>query len=128
MRLYEDGLIGLDDLMVKYIPEGNNNGKEKITLRNLLLHNSGYAPDYPWSGRPDEYNITVDDFYTWVYTTSLSYPTGTSYVYSDISMVILRLVIERVTKTTLDKYVQEKVFNPLGKVFRSFLFPFSSSS
>jgi CubicO group peptidase (beta-lactamase class C family) len=48
MRLYEQGAIALDDAWVKYVPEASNNGKDKITLRNLLLHNSGLAADYPF--------------------------------------------------------------------------------
>jgi serine-type D-Ala-D-Ala carboxypeptidase len=50
MKLYDMGLLNLDDQWVKYVPEGNNNGKDKITIRNLLLHNAGFAPDYPFYG------------------------------------------------------------------------------
>ena len=46
MRLYEEGKIGLDDKMVKYLPQANNNGKDQITIRNLLLHNAGLPVKY----------------------------------------------------------------------------------
>ena len=48
MRLYDEKRISLNDPVVKYIPEMNNNGKEQITIKNLLLHNAGLAPDYPF--------------------------------------------------------------------------------
>ncbi len=41
MICYDRKLFSLDDKVVKYIPEFGVNGKEKITIKNLLLHNSG---------------------------------------------------------------------------------------
>ena len=46
MYLYENGKISLDDKLIKYVPEANNNGKDAITLRNLLLHNAGLPAFY----------------------------------------------------------------------------------
>lgn len=45
MRLYDLGLYSLDDTVSTYIPEFNNTGKENVTIRNLLLHNSGLQAD-----------------------------------------------------------------------------------
>lgn len=53
MRLYEKGLIKLDDKLIKYVPEANNHGKNVITLRNLLLHNAGLTEDYPFGPVPN---------------------------------------------------------------------------
>ena len=87
MRLYEQGRLSLDDPMVKYVPEANNQGKDKITLRNLLLHNSGYPADYPF---PEDYmTVTRDMILNWMYSTALEYPTGTKTIYSDVSMLAL---------------------------------------
>ena len=47
MHLYDEGKIGIDDLVTRYIPEYGNNGKESTTVKNLLLHNAGLLPDYP---------------------------------------------------------------------------------
>lgn len=47
MQLADAGIISVDDLVSKHIPEYNNNGKEKTTVKNLLLHNAGLLPDYP---------------------------------------------------------------------------------
>jgi len=45
MRLYDLGLYALDDTVITYIPEFNNTGKQNVTIRNLLLHNSGLQAD-----------------------------------------------------------------------------------
>jgi len=52
MHLVDKGLINVDDLVTKYIPEYGNHGKEGTLIRNLLLHNAGLLPDYP-SPLPD---------------------------------------------------------------------------
>jgi len=41
MICYDRKLLSLDDPVTKYIPSFNTNGKENITIKNLLLHNSG---------------------------------------------------------------------------------------
>ena len=47
MHLFEAGKLAIDDLVTKFIPEYGNHGKEKTTIKNLLLHNAGLIPDYP---------------------------------------------------------------------------------
>ena len=49
MKLYEDGQLNLDDKLIQYVPQADNNGKEEITIRNLLLHNAGLPADYPFN-------------------------------------------------------------------------------
>lgn len=39
-------MLGIDDLVTKYLPQYGN-GKEMTTIKNLLLHNAGLLPDYP---------------------------------------------------------------------------------
>jgi CubicO group peptidase (beta-lactamase class C family) len=46
MKLYDQGRIALTDLLVKYVPQADNNGKGEITIENLLLHNAGLPADY----------------------------------------------------------------------------------
>jgi CubicO group peptidase (beta-lactamase class C family) len=77
MRLYEDGLIGLDDKLIKYIPEADNHSKDKITIKNLLLHNSGLAPDYPFGAdNRTFYGTTKEEILDWMYNCPLDYTTG----------------------------------------------------
>lgn len=47
MQLADTGLLSVNDLVTKFIPEYKNNGKENTTIKNLLLHNAGLLPDYP---------------------------------------------------------------------------------
>ena len=55
MQLVDQGRVRLNDPVVKYIPEFGQNDKADITVRDLLTHHSGLAPDldlaHPWAGR-----------------------------------------------------------------------------
>lgn len=117
MRLYEQGRVKLDDQLIKYVPEADNHGKSAITIRNLLLHNAGLTEDYPFGPVP---NVTKQQMISWFFNMSLSYPVGTQYVYSDISMVFLQMVIERVSRQDLYTYTLYNFFVPMEMVYTMF--------
>ena len=48
MSLVDNGIISIDDYAIEFIPEMKNNGKNLITIKNLLLHNAGFLPDIPY--------------------------------------------------------------------------------
>jgi beta-N-acetylhexosaminidase len=110
MRLYDEKKIELDATVASYIPAFGQNGKEKITVRNLLLHNSGlpgWRKFYTFCGDP---KCVMDS----LYATPLDYPTGTQMIYSDLGFITLGKVVEKITRTTLDKYMDSVFFKPLG--------------
>lgn len=52
MKLYEQGKFNLDDPVAKHIPEFAANGKEEVTIEQLMTHTSGFKPwDPPLSSR-----------------------------------------------------------------------------
>jgi len=110
MICIDKGLFNLSDKVVKYIPQFANNGKENITIRNLLMHNSG-LPAYK---RFYKFCKNADDVIKDIYKTKLIYKTGSKTVYSDLGMIVLQKVIEKVTGKSLDKFSEEKIFIPLN--------------
>jgi len=110
MRLYEEGRITLSDPVSKYIPQFGQNGKEAITIRNLLLHNAGFLPGKPFYRTCSDKTEVLDS----LYAMSLRYPTGTKTVYSDIDFIALGRLVEIVSNTPLDVYVKREFFDPLG--------------
>ncbi len=110
MKLYDEHKLSLDDLVTKYIPEFDNHGKGKITIRNLLLHNAGlpaFKRLFITCKSPKE---ILDS----VYQTELIYQPGDSSVYSDFGFITLGKLVENISGVSLDKYVQETFFKPLG--------------
>lgn len=108
MHLYDDKLLGVNDLVSKYVPEYDNNLKRNTTIKNLLLHNAGLLPDYPGPlpSTPQE----VMDF---IYFCKLDYPIGTKFVYSDLSFLMLGEIVQRITKRTLPDYLKQ-IFGEMG--------------
>jgi beta-N-acetylhexosaminidase len=110
MMLVDGGLIRLDDPVRKHIPEWRGSAdKERVTLRNLLLHNAGLAAYGPlWrelKGR-EQYRRRIAAM-------SLEYEPGTRTVYSDFGVILLGLIIEQVSGQTLDTLLRDRLFGPL---------------
>ncbi|MEO8398329.1 MAG: glycoside hydrolase family 3 N-terminal domain-containing protein [Ignavibacteriaceae bacterium] len=109
MLLYDEGKLKLDKKVAFYLPEFGNNGKEKITVKNLLEHNSGLIAyrNYRSLYKNKEEVITS------IMNEKLEYPTGSKTVYSDLNMIVLQQIIEKLSGESLDKFLAEKIFKPL---------------
>lgn len=110
MKLYENNELSLDDYVVKYIPEFNNNGKEIITIRNLLLHNSGLKAWIPFY----KYYTTKEEVLNAIYNIPLDYKTEKKFLYSDLNAILLGLIVEKISGQSLDEYCAKNIFVPLG--------------
>ncbi len=118
MTLIEDGRIRLNGTVASHIPGFERYGKGGITIRHLLTHVSGLRPDvdlHPWSGYDAAIELAKDEVPT-------SAP-GESFVYSDINFFLLGDIVSRVTGQSLDAYLRERVFLPLGMTDTGFLPP-----
>lgn len=110
MLCYDKGLFKLDDKVIKYLPKFRTNGKQNITIRNLLVHNSGLPPF-------KRFYLTCknsDEVISEIFNAKLDYATGSQMIYSDLGIITLGKIIEKVTKKTLDKFCADEIFSPLG--------------
>jgi len=110
MMLCDEGKLDLDEKVTAYLPEFGNHGKENITVRNLLMHNAGFVPWKPFYKKYKTAEEVIDD----IMNTELEYKTGTETKYSDLGMITLQKVIEKISGKTLDKFLYERLFKPLG--------------
>src|ERR1700726_4943650 len=119
MQLVERGKVRLNDPVAKYLPEFAQNGKEDITIRQLMTHYSGLAPDLdlttPWEGKSTAYQLA---FVEPPETTP-----GSGFVYSDINFIMLGAVVEKVSGETLDAYTTQHIFAPLKMTRTRFVPP-----
>ena len=119
MMLVEEGKIGLDDKLTKYIPESPAVWKD-VTFRHLLTHTSGIA-DY--GGEEDTMGKGVINFRK-DYTEEeliqafakmpMDFAPGAKWSYSNTGYVLLGIVIHRVTGKFYGDFLQERIFRPLG--------------
>ncbi|MGP1437718.1 MAG: penicillin binding protein PBP4B [Treponema sp.] len=124
-RLVYEKKISLDDKVVDFFPSFTDSkkarikGKEKITIKDLLLHQSGFPAGLQFlqnkklkeksddiSNKEATLEIIMD--------APLVYKTGTDSVYSDVGYMLLGLIIEKVTSRSLDEYVKSEIYKPLG--------------
>jgi CubicO group peptidase (beta-lactamase class C family) len=119
MMLVEEGKIGLDVEIPKYIPESPAVWKE-VTVRELLTHTSGIA-DY--GGEEDTMAKGVINFrkdYTEEELTQvfakmpMDFAPGAKWKYSNTGYVLLGIIIHRVTGEFYGDFLQARIFRPLG--------------
>ena len=119
LRLLELGQIRLNDPIATYLAEFAQNGKQDVTIRQLLTHFSGLPEDLdlkiPWSGAETAQQMA--------FASKLVTPPGATFRYSDINFEVLGFLVERVGKMPLDKYADAFVFQPLGMTETRFLPP-----
>ncbi len=110
MMLVDEGRIDLDAPVVRYLPEFGVNGKERITIRHLLLHTSGLPAFLLFYRSCTTARQVIDS----IMVTRLDAPPGARMVYSDLGMITLGRVIERITGSPLDVFARERIIEPLG--------------
>jgi SSS family transporter len=119
MQLYEQGRFRLNDPVAEYLPEFAANGKQDITIRQLLTHYSGLPPDVsledPWLGKEEGLRRAFA-------STPVTAP-GVQFRYSDINFIVLGALVEKLSGLTLDQYQQRYLAQPLGVEHMRFLPP-----
>jgi CubicO group peptidase (beta-lactamase class C family) len=111
MRLVDQGKLDLDAPVGRYLPRFSGGLKRQVTVRMLLDHTSGlkpYEPIYRRAGRSRSRMIKL------LYAQPLVRPPGDSAAYSDLNAMLLGLVVESVSRTSLDRFADREVFDPLG--------------
>ncbi|MGD1214189.1 MAG: serine hydrolase [Terriglobales bacterium] len=121
MQLWEQGKFRMSDPVAKYLPEFGQNGKQDITIRQLLVHYSGLAPDLDlakkWEGKETAYRMAFEAL--------PERAPGAAFVYSDINFVVLGALVERLSGESLDEYAARHIFGPLGMKETRFVPPAS---
>lgn len=110
MMLVERGQVRLSDPVSVYLPELKGESRDRITIEQLLLHRSGYAPDFDLSDKWSGY----DEAMKRLASEPLRNPPDTRFVYSDINYIALGEVVHRVSGMTLDEFARKNIYEPLG--------------
>jgi CubicO group peptidase (beta-lactamase class C family) len=110
MILYEQGQLPLDRKVVDILPDFYGDYKDLVTVRHLLTHTHGLIG---WK----KFYINLegkDQIFREICRTDLISPPGMQYVYSDLGMILLQRIIEKITHKSLDLMVQEYITGPLN--------------
>jgi CubicO group peptidase (beta-lactamase class C family) len=119
MMLVEEGRVGLDDKLSKYLA-GTPAAWKDVTVRNLLTHTSGIADytDSEYTKAGGLINLRGDyteaELYQKLVQLPLNFETGTKWKYSNTGYVLLGFLIHKVTGEFYGDFLQEHIFRPLG--------------
>ena len=120
LRLVEQGRVDLDAPVGRYLEGFTGDGRETITVRQLLTHVSGLPPGLPrspaWRGASNALALARSQ--------PLMEPPGTRFRYSDINFILLGLIIEKASGRPIDEFATNTLFAPLRMNHSGFL-PFS---
>jgi CubicO group peptidase (beta-lactamase class C family) len=127
-----------------YIPALRGTAKERITIKDILLHQAGFVPFIPFYKNTLNNNKPDTAFYSRTFTDDFSYKVAdslftknnfdmiarsiaqsellgnTTYKYSDLGFILLRKVVEVITNMPFDKYVDETFYKPLNLATATF--------
>lgn len=121
MQLVERGRLQLDAPVARYWPAFAAQGKDKITVAQLLAHTSGLRPSLesgrPWSGTRAGLALVAAE--------RPRAPPGSRMVYSDINFIVLGELVQRASGLALPAYAARHIFGPLGMRDTRFLPPAS---
>ena len=110
MLLVEQNQLSLDRTVTSYLPEFTGGDKSKVTVRQLLLHESGLPAAAPYTreavGAPEQMARLLIE-------TPLETAPGREARYSDVGMAVLGFVIERIAGEPLPTLAERLVFRPL---------------
>ncbi|RZM19591.1 MAG: beta-N-acetylglucosaminidase, partial [Pedobacter sp.] len=141
MRLVEENKLNLDTNIGAYIPKARTSPMNAINVKEVMLHQAGFIPYIPFHNSitssdysrdsstafptkvADNYYIRKDYFKDVMWPKMLNSPIRTrgSYVYSDISMYVMKDITERISGMPLNQYVWDNFYKPLGMQTAGFL-------
>jgi D-alanyl-D-alanine carboxypeptidase len=117
LQLVDEGKLGLGDPLERYLP-GVVKGGEKITIRDLLRHQSGLANFTDYAGWTIKAALSPSlrplDILRFAAKKPRVFKPGTSWAYSNTNYIALGLIIERVSGHSYEDELRRRILEPLG--------------
>jgi len=110
MTLVEDGKVRLRDKAADHLPDFGRNGKDAITVGQLLVHTSGLIAD----NTLDDYSNGPEAAWQRICDLKPAHRPGERFIYSDVGFIVLAELIRKVAGHDIHAYSQSRIFGPLG--------------
>jgi CubicO group peptidase (beta-lactamase class C family) len=115
MKLVEEGKISLEQSFGNYFPGYRGEGKDKVTVHQLLTYSSGIKNELePLGMRPYQAKFSLDEFIDKYCSGKLVMLPGEKSTYGNTEYIILQKIIENVSGKSFEKLLQDVVLKPLG--------------
>jgi uncharacterized protein YbbC (DUF1343 family)/CubicO group peptidase (beta-lactamase class C family) len=110
MALLEEGKVRLADRVSRHIPEFAQNGKDMITVEQLLLHTGGLIADNPVT----DYADGPQKAWERICQLAPVAPPGSKFIYSDVGFIVLGELVRQLSGQGVDEFARQRLFQPLG--------------
>jgi CubicO group peptidase (beta-lactamase class C family) len=113
LTLYDAGKFGLDDSAQKFIPAFKGDGREKITIRQLLTHVSGLPDQLPENGELRKGHAPLEKFVEAAIRTPLLFEPGAKYSYSSMAILLSAEIAQRISGVNFLRFFEQTVVQRL---------------
>jgi uncharacterized protein YbbC (DUF1343 family) len=117
MALVEQGKVRIRNHVTDYVPEFGVNGKDSITIHQLLTHQGGLIPD----NAIEDYDNGIDEAFNRIYNLETYVEPGSRFVYTDVGFILLADIIKRTSGLNVHEFSQKHIFEPLGMTETGYL-------
>jgi CubicO group peptidase (beta-lactamase class C family) len=114
MMLKDRSQLTLSDRAVKYLPEFHGEGRDEVTIQNLLTHTAGLPDSLPQFRQLLTRQAGLDEFFKATCKIPLLFRPGTSLSYSNLGVLVVKEIMDRITGTPLNQFLRKEVFEPLA--------------
>jgi len=114
MTLVDTDQLSLDDKAVKFFPGFTGEGRETITVRNLLTHTGGLPDMLADDEALRERHASLADYRDGALKAPLKFAPGSKYSYSSMGILLSAEIAQKITGKPIADLVQERVFQPLS--------------
>ncbi len=119
MILAERGKLRLEDRVAEHIPEFGRNGKENVTIFQLLTHQGGMIADNSLA----DYADGPEKAWQRIFALKPRATPGSKFVYSDVGYLVLGELVRRISGKNLHEFSRREIFRPLGMSETGYLPP-----
>jgi CubicO group peptidase (beta-lactamase class C family) len=120
MTLVDEGKLSLDDYVATFFPAFTGDGRETITIRNLLTHTAGLPDMLANDEALRQQHAELAAYREGALVAPLKFPPGTKYSYASMGILLSAEIAQKLTGKPIAVLAQERVFKPLGMHRTSF--------
>ena len=114
MVLKDRGYLALKDRAVKFVPEFGGQGRDDVTIQYLLTHTAGLPDTLPQVRQLLARRAGLEEFLKATCKVPLLFAPGTAFSYSNLGILVVKEIIERIMRVPLKEFLKTEIFGPLA--------------
>ncbi|HVJ67409.1 MAG TPA: serine hydrolase domain-containing protein [Caulifigura sp.] len=114
MTLFDKGEFRLGDRVKRFLPQFAGEGRDRVTIRQLLTHTSGLPDQLPENDTLRKQHAQLPEFAEHALQTPLQFPPGSRYQYSSMGILLASRIAESISGVETKEFIEQAVLRPLG--------------